>query len=79
MTIRIFTANEAKTHFGEFLDSAQISPVRVTRRDRVVGILVSAQEHEAMHAFYANRVQATLIRQDGWVCRIAGPDVARAG
>lgn len=32
----------------------------MTRRDRVVGVLVSAQDYEAMRAFYANRLQHTL-------------------
>lgn len=54
------TANEAKTHFGEFLDRALREPVRVTRHDRVVGVLVSAQDYEEMRAFYASRLQATL-------------------
>lgn len=60
MSIQTFTANEAKTHFGEFLDRAQRGPVRVTRRDRVVGVLVSAEDYEAMRAYYANRLQHTL-------------------
>ena len=60
MSTHTVTANEAKTHFGEFLDRAQRGPVRVTRRDRVVGVLVSAEDYEAMRAFYANRLQATL-------------------
>ena len=54
------TANEAKTRFGEFLDQAQREPVRVMRHDRVVGVLVSAQDYEAMRGFYANRLQRTL-------------------
>jgi prevent-host-death family protein len=62
MTIQTFTANEAKTRFGEFLDRAQRGPVRVTRHDRVVGVMVSAQDYEAMRAFYANRLQGTLAR-----------------
>jgi len=33
-----FTANEAKTRFGEFLDRAQREPVQVMRHERVVGI-----------------------------------------
>ena len=45
--MKTFTANEAKTRFGEFIDLAQREPVRVTRRDRVVGVLVSAQDHES--------------------------------
>ncbi len=54
------TANEAKTHFGEFLDRAQREPVRVMRHDRVVGVMVSAQDYEAMRAFFANRLLHTL-------------------
>lgn len=58
--MQTFTANQAKTHFGEFLDLAQREPVRVMRRDRVVGVLVSAQDYEAMRVFYADRLQHTL-------------------
>lgn len=58
--MQTFTANRAKTHFGEFLDLAQREPVRVMRRDRVVGVMVSAQDYEAMRAFYADRLQRTL-------------------
>ncbi len=55
-----FTANEAKTRFGEFLDCAQREPVQVLRHDRVVGVMVSAQDYEAMRVFYANRHRHTL-------------------
>ena len=55
-----YTANEAKTRFGEFLDKAQREPVRVMRHDRVVGVMVSAHDYEAMRAFYANRLQHSL-------------------
>lgn len=55
-----YTANEAKTRFGEFLDQVQREPVQVLKRDRVVGVMVSAQDYEAMRAFYANRLQSTL-------------------
>jgi len=58
--MQTFTANQAKTHFGEFLDLAQREPVRVMRRDRVVGVLISAQDFEAMRVFYADRLQHTL-------------------
>lgn len=49
-----FSANDAKTRFGEFIDRVQQGPVRVTRRDRVVGVMVSAEDYEAMRAFYAS-------------------------
>jgi len=54
------TANEAKTRFGEFLDRAQREPVRVMRHDRVVGVMVSAQDYEDMRKFFANRLAHTL-------------------
>lgn len=54
------TANQAKTHFGEFLDIAQREPVRVMRHERVVGVMVSARDYEAMRAFYADRLKGAL-------------------
>jgi PHD/YefM family antitoxin component YafN of YafNO toxin-antitoxin module len=60
--MQTFSANEAKTQFGQFIDLAQREPVRVMRRDRVVGVMVSAQDYEAMREFYANRLQHTLVQ-----------------
>lgn len=59
--MQTFTANEAKTRFGEFLDAAQREPVRVMRHDRVVGVLVSAQDYEQMRQFYADRLRHALV------------------
>ena len=58
--MQTFSANQAKTQFGHFIDLAQREPVRVMRHDRVAGVMVSAQDYEAMRAFYANRLQHTL-------------------
>ncbi len=58
--MQTFTANEAKTRFGEFLDRAQREPVRVMRHDRVVGVMVSAQDYEAMRIFYADRLVKSM-------------------
>lgn len=58
--MRTYTANEAKTRFGEFLDRAQREPVQVMRHDRVVGVMVSAEDYQAMRAFYADRLRQTL-------------------
>jgi len=55
-----FTANDAKTRFGELLDRVQREPVQVTRHNRVVGIVVSPEDYEAMRQFYANRLRGTL-------------------
>lgn len=54
--MQILTANEAKTHFGEFIDKAQREPVKVTRRGRTVGVMVSEEDYESMRNFYANRL-----------------------
>ena len=58
--MKTFTANEAKTRFGEFIDLAQREPVRVAGRDRVVGVLVSAQDYESMRAYFADRLAHTM-------------------
>ncbi|MBI3370323.1 MAG: type II toxin-antitoxin system Phd/YefM family antitoxin [Betaproteobacteria bacterium] len=58
--MKTYTANEAKTRFGEFIDQAQREPVRVMRHDRVVGVMVSAQDYQAMRAFYADRLRHTM-------------------
>lgn len=58
--MQTYTANEAKTRFGEFIDQAQREPVRVMRHERVVGVMVSAQDYEAMRTFYADRLRSTL-------------------
>lgn len=58
--MQTYTANEAKTRFGEFLDKVQREPVRVMRHDRVVGVMVSAEDYEAMRAFYADRLLHTM-------------------
>ncbi len=58
--MRSFTANEAKTRFGELLDRVQREPVQVMRHNRVVGVMVSAEDYDAMRAFYADRLRHNL-------------------
>ncbi|MFW8565433.1 type II toxin-antitoxin system Phd/YefM family antitoxin [Orrella sp. 11846] len=58
--MQTFTANEAKTRFGELIDRVQREPIQVTRHNRVVGVMVSAEDYKAMRAFYANRLRHTL-------------------
>jgi PHD/YefM family antitoxin component YafN of YafNO toxin-antitoxin module len=58
--MQTFTANEAKTRFGEFLDRAQREPIGVLKQDRMVGVMVSVQDFEAMRAFYVDRLQHRL-------------------
>lgn len=58
--MQTFTANEAKNRFGELLDRVQRAPVQVTRHNRVVGVMVSAEDYEAMRRFYADRLRKML-------------------
>lgn len=55
-----YSANDAKTRFGEFLNKVQREPVQVMRHDRVVGVMVSAEDYAAMRAFYADRLLKTM-------------------
>lgn len=57
--MQTLTANEAKTHFGEFIDMAQKAPVGVLRRGRLVGVMVSVDDYENMRHFYADRLRRT--------------------
>jgi prevent-host-death family protein len=58
--MRTYSASEAKIRFGELLDQSQHAPVRVKRYGRVVGVMVSAEDYEAMQTFYAARLLETM-------------------
>ena len=58
--MQTYSANEAKTRFGAFLDQVQREPVGVMRHDRLLGVMVSVQDYEAMRSFYANRLMHSL-------------------
>ncbi len=42
--MKTMTAREAKSHFGEFLDTMQREPVLVTKNNRPVGIMISMDD-----------------------------------
>ena len=44
--MKTMSAAEAKTRFGQFLDSAQRAPVVVTKKNRPVGVMFSIQDIE---------------------------------
>ena len=41
-------SREAKNRFGELLDTAQITPVRVTKKGKVVGVIMSVRHYEQL-------------------------------
>ena len=58
--MQTLTANEAKTRFGEFIDRVQREPAQVMRHNRVVAVMVSAEDYQTMRAFYADRLSHTM-------------------
>ena len=46
MAMKTMSAVDAKTRFGQFIDSAQREPVIVTKKDRPVGVFFSIQDIE---------------------------------
>lgn len=75
--MKTFTAKEAKTHFGEFLDAMQREPVIVTKNGRSVGIMIPFDDHasevvQAIHSsknagydeWFRSKVQSSLDRAD---------------
>ena len=53
--MQTYTADNAQFHFDELLDRAQREPVRVVEGERVLGVMVSAEDYDAMLAYHANR------------------------
>ncbi len=44
MLMKTMTARDAKTHFGEMLDTMQREPVMITKNNRPVGYVISIQD-----------------------------------
>ena len=46
--MRSIAAKEAKTHFGELLDTAQREPIIIEKHGRPVAVVLSTQEYNEM-------------------------------
>ncbi len=46
--MRSIAAKEAKTHFGELLDTAQREPITIEKHGRPVAVVLSTQEYNEM-------------------------------
>lgn len=58
--MRTFQAQDVPSRFDDLLDLAQQGPVRILLEDRLVGVMVSAQDYEAMRQFHADRLQSRI-------------------
>jgi prevent-host-death family protein len=53
-------AREAKTHFGELLDTAQREPVTIEKHGRRVAVVLSAKEYDALIEMKRGRILAEI-------------------
>ena len=58
MPVLTMTSTEAQTRFGELLDTVQREPISVTRRGRVLAVILSPEELERRIGQEARRRQA---------------------
>ena len=58
--MREIAAREAKNRFGQLLDTAQTTPVRVTKKGRPVGVVMSMQQYERLRGAAWARVTETM-------------------
>ena len=49
--MKSITAKEAKTNFGQLLDTAIREPVSITRNGRQVAVVLSLQDYQRLSAF----------------------------
>lgn len=58
--MREIAARDAKNRFGQLLDAVQGAPVRVTKKGRPVGVMMSMQQYERLRGVAWERVTATM-------------------
>jgi prevent-host-death family protein len=54
------SSRAAKNQFGQLLESAQRGPVRVTRRGRPVGVLLSEEQYQRLRGTAWDRLANTV-------------------
>ncbi len=50
--MNIYTASEAKQHFGQLIDDARQSPVRIEKKGRPFVVVLSYEEFEVLEDAY---------------------------
>ncbi len=53
-------ARDAKNRFGRLLDAVQSAPVRVTKKGRAVGVMMSVQQYERLRGAAWERLTVTM-------------------
>jgi len=60
MTMRNIAAREAKTHFGELLDTAQREPVTIEKHGRAVAVVMSTVQFQELEDLRIERLKAEI-------------------
>lgn len=58
--MREIAARDAKNRFGQLLDAVQGAPVRVTKKGRPVGVMMSMQQYQRLRGVAWDRLAATM-------------------
>lgn len=58
--MKTMSANEAKKHFGELLDTARREPVSVEKHGRPVAVVMSAEDYEDIQQAKMERLRAEI-------------------
>lgn len=87
--MKTVTAREAKTHFGELLDTMQREPVLVTKNNRPVGIMISIKDaadtlipelfmekEDGYDEWFTSKVAARLTQRRAGISTLQEHDVA---
>ena len=61
-SMKTIAAREARNRFGSLLDAAQDTSVCVTKKGRVVGVLMSMEQYERLRSAAWERLTATMDR-----------------
>lgn len=57
---REISATDARNRFGQLLDAAQSTPVRITRKGRAVAVMMSAQHYARLQGAAWEHLAATM-------------------
>lgn len=58
--MREISATDARNRFGQLLDAAQSTPVRITRKGRAVAVMMSAQHYAHLQGAAWDHLAATM-------------------
>ena len=75
MAMQVMTAKDAKTRFGEALDTMQREPILITKNNRPVGMMVSIADLEG--TYLADQFMEQEAGYDDWVNTKVGASLAR--